>query len=232
MEPHEPYLHAGGDGPDSIEGYRRALRDLDAPLAGFLRDLRAARGDRRTIVVLAGDHGEEFGEHGGRYHGHTAHAENVRVAFVVAAPGLVAGDGEVAIDAPVSTGSIVATVLELLGIPAPCSVSLPSVLACVERREACPAIVESQAVRQAPWIGYTFDRYRVLYDREHHVLKAYDLRDDPYERRDLMLGGAIPRAERDALKAAIRDYGRRYCLTSAMAAAAGRGQRVDVGSRP
>ena len=44
--------------------------------------LRRARPD--ALVVLAADHGEEFGEHGGRYHGTTLYDEQVRVPLVFA----------------------------------------------------------------------------------------------------------------------------------------------------
>ena len=43
-----------------------------------------------AIVVVSADHGEEFGDHGGRYHGTTVYEEQVRVPLVVVAPGVAA----------------------------------------------------------------------------------------------------------------------------------------------
>ena len=40
---------------------------------------------------MTADHGEEFGEHGGRYHGTTVYDEQVRVPLVVVGPGVRAG---------------------------------------------------------------------------------------------------------------------------------------------
>ncbi len=54
---------------------------------------RCARRGRRRSVIVTADHGEEFGDHGGRYHGTTVYEEQVRVPLVVNAPGLVAAPG-------------------------------------------------------------------------------------------------------------------------------------------
>ena len=37
-----------------------------------------------TVVVLTSDHGEEFDEHGGRYHGTTLYDEQIRVPLIIA----------------------------------------------------------------------------------------------------------------------------------------------------
>jgi len=39
-----------------------------------------------AIIVVAADHGEEFDEHGGRYHGTTLYDEQVRVPLVIYVP--------------------------------------------------------------------------------------------------------------------------------------------------
>ena len=41
-----------------------------------------------AIVILTADHGEEFDEHGGRYHGTTLYDEQVRVPLIIAVPGV------------------------------------------------------------------------------------------------------------------------------------------------
>jgi hypothetical protein len=68
-----------------------------------------------AIVIVAADHGEEFGEHGGRYHGTTLYEEQTHVPFLVVVPGLtphvVAGPTQL-IDIP-------STVLGLLDLPVP-----------------------------------------------------------------------------------------------------------------
>jgi arylsulfatase A-like enzyme/uncharacterized membrane protein YbhN (UPF0104 family) len=103
MDPHDPYFVHPYDG----SGYSRAahqhpdleeapeLRRLydgeitywDAQLGRLVEDLRR-RGvyDDMTIVVTS-DHGEEFGEHGGFWHGTTLYDEQVLVPLYVKLPG-------------------------------------------------------------------------------------------------------------------------------------------------
>ena len=42
----------------------------------------------RAIVILAADHGEEFDEHGGRYHGSTLYDEQLHIPLIIAIPGV------------------------------------------------------------------------------------------------------------------------------------------------
>ncbi len=103
MEPHDPYFRHPYDGeavgrvenPSPTEGDGHRLRDLyagevrwvDDALGGFFNDLRA-RGlyDDAAIIVTA-DHGEEFFDHGGWWHGTTLYDEQVHVPLIVKLPG-------------------------------------------------------------------------------------------------------------------------------------------------
>ena len=66
------------------------------------------------VVVIYGDHGEEFWEHGGFEHGHTVFEELLRVPLVIDGPGI---EG-LRVDSPVSLVDIMPTVLELLDMTA------------------------------------------------------------------------------------------------------------------
>ena len=181
MEGHEPYRWRGGQGPFAAEGQRRAFRELEASVVAFLREYRRARAGRPVVVAVFGDHGEEFGEHGGRYHSTRVYAEQVRVAFALAAPGVPAAQ----LDAPVSLSSLPATVLDLLGLPLPRSVTEPSLLGCIAAREQCPDVAVSQMLVFGSWVGYTFERHRLIVDPEHDIERVYDSATDPLEQNDL-----------------------------------------------
>jgi arylsulfatase A-like enzyme len=71
--------------------------------------------DEDDVVVIYGDHGEEFWEHGGFEHGHTLYDELLRVPLVIDGPGI----DSVRVAAPVSLLDIAPTVLELVGVDAP-----------------------------------------------------------------------------------------------------------------
>src|SRR5262249_6265396 len=70
-----------------------------------------------TIVVLAGDHGEGFAEHGEEGHGLLLHDETLRVPLVVRAPGHCRAGTRVA--ETVSLVDVLPTLAELLSLPAP-----------------------------------------------------------------------------------------------------------------
>ena len=67
------------------EAYRRTLREVDRSL-GILRDEIGTD----PLWILTSDHGEEFGDHGGFFHGFTLYDEVTRVPLLVAHPRLPA----------------------------------------------------------------------------------------------------------------------------------------------
>lgn len=95
--------------------YRATLRQVDASLGRVLGALEAAGVREETAVVLAGDHGEEFMEHGHLAHYPKLYDELVHVPFVVDAPGVepTTVEGHVGLD------DVPPTVCDLLDVPAP-----------------------------------------------------------------------------------------------------------------
>ncbi len=83
--PHTPYEEPArvwefGDEP--IDDYDEKLRYADAQLGRLL-----AAVPKDTIVIITSDHGEEFGEHGGLWHGRTLYDEVLRVPLLIHWPG-------------------------------------------------------------------------------------------------------------------------------------------------
>lgn len=115
FEPHEPYeSRAGFDfGGGDVDRYDSEIAYADAAV-GLLLDY-VARERPGSIVVVAADHGEEFDEHGGRYHGSTLYEEQLRIPLVIAAPGVAPR----VVDGPVELIDVAPTVLRLLDIPVP-----------------------------------------------------------------------------------------------------------------
>ena len=65
-----------------------------------------------TMIVITADHGEEFQEHGGWWHGTTLYEEQIRVPLIVRAPGLAPRR----VSAPVQTIDIAPTLLSMAGV--------------------------------------------------------------------------------------------------------------------
>ncbi|HTJ81045.1 MAG TPA: sulfatase-like hydrolase/transferase [Polyangiaceae bacterium] len=180
FEPHEPYeSHANHEfGARDIDRYDSEIAEADAAVGALVRAVRARR--PKTMVVIAADHGEEFGEHGGRYHGTTVYEEQVRVPLVVNAPGLVAPRR---IAPPASLVDVLPTTLSGLGIPRPARV----------RGRDLGGLLTADAPKDAP--GFAFaeteemamlarDRLRLVCVRKASACALYDLEDDPAELRD------------------------------------------------
>lgn len=103
MDPHDPYFPHPYDGtgyaraanqhPDLDEAPR--LRELydgeitywDEHFGRLVADLRRRGVYDDTMIVITSDHGEEFGEHGGFWHGTTLYDEQLHVPLYVKYPG-------------------------------------------------------------------------------------------------------------------------------------------------
>ncbi len=96
--------------------YAALIHGEDLMLARLLEIVERRRDldGRETILVVMGDHGESFGEHGGYQHDNIFTEEGLRVPFVVHAPALV--NPEV-VSQPRSLLDVTPTVLDLLDIP-------------------------------------------------------------------------------------------------------------------
>ena len=130
----------------SPEGASPARRDMDAydaeiaytdsEVARLLKAIDRALPADDTILIVLSDHGEEFGEHGRRYHGGTLANETLRVPLMLRAPGrLPAGQRRTG---PVGLVDLVPTLLELLDIEEPYPLQGRSVLAHLRHDQALP----------------------------------------------------------------------------------------------
>jgi len=213
FETHEPYvMHAsqpfGGAAPLPVDAYDSEVAYSDAALGELLRVVRARR--PKAVVIVTADHGEEFGEHGGHYHGTTCYEEQVHVPLVVAGPGVAAGR----VPTVVQTIDLLPTVLSALGIPRPARVrgrDLGTVLAAGGKSRDRDGGLD-------PGLAYaeTDDHTlvargddRLLCARKIAACALYDVADDPMERTDRAAARPGVARELRALGAAIeRDQGR------------------------
>ena len=80
----EPSLRPGGDTISSR--YHSTVEYTDRFLGKLFQQLEQAGLGSDTLFVVAGDHGEMFGEHGQFQHGSSLHEEALRVPLVLAGP--------------------------------------------------------------------------------------------------------------------------------------------------
>ena len=90
----------------SDEPRRDSPRRGPRELARLLKILEE-RFEREVVLAITADHGEEFREHGGVYHGSTLYEEQVRVPLLLRMPGLASTK----VEAPVEVVDIAPTLL-------------------------------------------------------------------------------------------------------------------------
>ncbi len=118
--PHEPYeAHPGlGFGDRDIDRYDSEIAAADRSIGALVQAMRSARPN--TVVIITADHGEEFGDHGGRYHGTSVYEEQVRVPLVISMPSGKGVEGKTLRVRPVvQTIDLLPTVLSALDVPVP-----------------------------------------------------------------------------------------------------------------
>jgi len=102
MDPHDPYFEHPYNGrgyarvampnPDSRfvgpfeRNYAQEIQYTDAWIGRVMSDLKKANLYDNSVIVFTSDHGEEFYEHGGWWHGTTLQEEQVRIPLLVKLP--------------------------------------------------------------------------------------------------------------------------------------------------
>ncbi len=182
FEPHEPYVahsdHRFGDGQSDLDRYDGEIAEADDGIGAIVGMVRKAR--PRVVVIVTADHGEEFGDHGGRYHGSSVYEEQVRVPLVVVGPGV----RPARVATPVQTIDLFPTTLSALGIPRP---------ARVRGRDLGPLLAGKDAPDDAGLALAETDDYALLAERSLRLVcqkhlgacALYDIATDPHERHDI-----------------------------------------------
>jgi arylsulfatase A-like enzyme len=91
-DPHlsyEPHPELPSFGTARVDLYDGEIRFTDLHFGRLLAHLRQVGLWDRTAIVLTGDHGEGFGEHGVTEHGFDLYSAQTKVPFIVRVPGLV-----------------------------------------------------------------------------------------------------------------------------------------------
>ncbi len=185
-DPHYPWTRGPGTS-DPKAGYLAEIAHVDAELTRLLDGLDATARGREAVIVLLGDHGEEFGEHGGTLHGGTLYDEVTRVPLMLRLPGLTPRT----IDAVASTLDVLPTLLHYLRMPDPgglfghdwLSTDRPPstrILSEIERRPGTLSVAH-RATMQMVRRGDD----KLILDVDRNVYQLFDLSADPGEQHDV-----------------------------------------------
>ncbi len=180
-------LYSNRPSPEDVKHiialYDGEVRRTDADLGDLLGFLEKQGLMEESIVIVAGDHGEEFYEHGHTSH-HGVYDEHIHIPAAISLPG-EGYKGEV-IDSLVSGLDIMPTVLDLVGVEIPSVCHGKSLVPVIEG--------EKGELRDSLFIEYTggaepdafavrSKRYKVV-QTEGRVF-GFDLLKDPGEQNEI-----------------------------------------------
>jgi arylsulfatase A-like enzyme len=240
MDPHDPYFVHPYDG----EGYARVANPnpsasvaeryrelydgevayLDEQLGRLLADLKRRGLYDKTLIVLTGDHGEEFHEHGGWWHGTTLYDEQIHVPLLLKPP--QGGASGRVIEELTTSLDIAPTILRTASLPVPPVMqghALPLDGGAAVARDSVFSeedlegnVLQSVRTHDSKLITANPGNPRGLQPEE-----LYDLKTDPGEQRSVVASEPVLLEE---LRAAL---GRSYLEARAHA---GAGAQTDVDS--
>lgn len=172
---HEPY-RATTFGTSDVDRYDSEILAADAAIGRLVRSARA-RLTKPLVVVITADHGEEFHEHGGVYHGSSLYEEQVHVPLLIVIPGQPARRYA----QPVESIDIAPTLLGLLDVDIPAGMrgsDLRRLIAHpeLERGPVFSAVIHKKMVVIWP--------HKLIADLRFGSYELYDLSKDPGERQN------------------------------------------------
>jgi phosphoglycerol transferase MdoB-like AlkP superfamily enzyme len=165
------------EGRDDFTRYLNALHEGDEAFGELLDGLRALGILNDTVVIVAGDHGEAFGEHPGNFaHTMFIYEENVHVPYVIAAPGAVTG--QLRVQRVASIIDTAPTILDLLGLPAE---TLHQGVSLLGPEPRMALFFTDYSIG---WLGLSDGCWKYLFEMDANRSRLFDVCDDPGETRD------------------------------------------------
>lgn len=159
--------------------YADSLTYVDAQISHLVEHLQRQGLWDRTIIVITGDHGQSFYEHGFAGHGGPIFDEVMRVPLIVRAPGLPPGID----DRAAQHVDVAPSIFHLLGLPPHPSFQGTSLVS--EGPAPHRSIYMVAHTPMAHNYGIVRDGYKLIYDERLRSHVLYDLIHDPGEKVDL-----------------------------------------------
>ena len=110
FEPHAPYGDPTDTTRTALQRYDDEIATADSQIGRLMKPLRPLTGD--SLIIVAGDHGEAFGEHGEFAHSIFVYDTTLRVPLTMTGPGIRAGTR---VEDPVTLADVAPTAIRMLG---------------------------------------------------------------------------------------------------------------------
>jgi arylsulfatase A-like enzyme len=183
----------------NLDWYDGSIRSLDAEVGRLVTYLRGTGLDRRTLIAVVADHGEEFLDHGRMFHGQSVYGELTNVPLVLWGPGRI--PPETVVNETVQNIDLMPTLLALSGLPVPKEAQGTSLVPLLGQKangwRSRPAFSEKAAVRDVlgppPRDTQSFavvsEGWKLIYNEKRPAgapeYELYDHRQDPLDHTDL-----------------------------------------------
>ncbi len=182
MDAHHPWDTGRTAGADAkpYDRFVSELENVDAALARLDAVLTERGLWPRTLLVVAADHGQAFGQHGWPYHGGAPYEEQIRVPLIVYGPAVRPARSPC--DLPLL--DLTPTILDLFGRPTPGDVVGHSLVPALRG----DAVLCGRPLYSSTWDMFglvTPDGRKVIDNRRKRTRELFDLDADPAETRNL-----------------------------------------------
>ena len=181
-DPHAPYTPPAEFRGRTKSAYDDEIAYADSQIARVFDWLGSHALADRTLIAIAGDHGEGLGDHGERTHGMLVYDSTLRVPMVIAAPGRTAATR----DAAVSLADIAPTILRAVGVAPPSDMKGSDLLHIGSATGSMDLYAETEYPRVARWSplqALTDGRWMAI--RAGSQMELYDLASDPQQLHDV-----------------------------------------------
>ncbi|MBI3567819.1 MAG: sulfatase [Gemmatimonadetes bacterium] len=159
--------------------YDNTLAYADAQLGRLVDALKQSGRWDSTVMVVLGDHGEGFYEHGFGAHGGSLYHEVTHVPVVIHAPGLAPRVDSL----PAASIDVLPTVLGLLGLPAhPGFQGIDLGDSTARRHRPQYTLAETGLATE---VAVEQDGWKLRFNLFHSDMQLFDVRHDPFETRDV-----------------------------------------------
>lgn len=157
--------------------YDGELHYMDSEIGRMLADLRSRGLAENTLVILVGDHGEEFLDHGGIEHGRTLYEETTHVPLIIAGPGFNRGR---VISQSVAQLDIAGTIAAVTAIDFVTQEPAVDLAGTVDQAREIPASGVLWR-SQGDLVSIVSNSSKIIWSVEDDSIEAYNLAVDPME---------------------------------------------------
>ena len=186
-DPHEPYFELEGyPAGNDHQRYIEIVRSVDRELGRLYKALKDRQLLEETVIVITADHGDEFGDHGHRFHGKTLYDEMVKVPLLIYSPQY---EGRKISDV-FSHLDVAPTLLSHLGLKAEdrfmgrdWDTELRSKQALKDSQAFFEVLPDQNYARHL--VGLRRGEMKLIAHVDRNAFELYNLREDPEERYNL-----------------------------------------------